>query len=102
MSAKSIYGDRVSGQLACNPQAVLVPSLITQSANLLANLNGQNKATTLAQMDNIRQQLMYIGGVGDSYKPYVSSADASRSLKVGADGKLEVVGALRPLQSTVQ
>ena len=102
MSAKSIYGDRMAGQLACNPQAVLVPSLISQTSNLLLNLTGQNKATTITQMDNIRQQLMYIAGIGDSYKPYVSSANASRSLKTGTDGKLEVVGALRTLQSTVQ
>ncbi len=102
MSAKSIYGDRVSGQLTCNPQAVLVPALLAQTSTLLMNLTGQNKDSTILSMDTIRQQLMYIGGIGDVWKQYVSSANASRSLTVGSDGKLEVVGALRALQSTVQ
>ena len=79
-----------------------MPGLMTQVSQLLSTLDGSNKKTTLAQLDNIRQQLMYVGGIGDGYKPYVSSANASRSLKVDDEGKLEIVGSLGSLQGTVQ
>jgi len=101
MSGKSIYGDSATNTLTCNPQSALVPSLMTQMASLLANLDGTNKATTIAQLDNIRQQLMYIGGVGDSYTPYAPST-RSRGIKANTSGKLEVVGVDRSLQSTVK
>ncbi len=78
-----------------------MPGLMTQVSQFLSTLNGSNKTTTLAQLDNIRRQLMYVGGVGDAYVPFTPAA-RSRGLKVAADGTLEIVGSLGSLQGTVQ
>ena len=93
--SKPIYGDSVE-KLNCVPESAAVTGLIAQTNFLLSSLTTTNKTSILAQLDNVRHQMMYIAGIGDTFQPFQSGTrDASsRGLEkrlVLTGGKLEVV-----------
>ena len=69
--SKHIYGERV-GKLDCLPDADKVTGLVAQANTLLEALNGTNKTSTLAQLDNVRHQLMYVAKIDDYFTPFQS------------------------------
>jgi hypothetical protein len=69
--SKHIYGERV-GKLDCLPDADQVTGLVAQANTLMEALNGTNKTSTLAQLDNVRHQLMYVAKIDKYFSPFKS------------------------------
>lgn len=94
--SKPIYGESAE-KIDCLPDSTQVTGLVAQANFLLESLTGTNKATTLAQLDNVRHQLMYIAGIGTQFQPYQIGSGA-RSRGTAKDvalkgGMLEVMSA---------
>jgi hypothetical protein len=93
--SKPIYGYNLGSGGApsdCVPQAELVPSLLANTAYLLSTLNGTNKASILSQLDNIRQQMMVIGGTSERFVTYKRVEKRTISATQDETGKFTIAG----------
>lgn len=93
--SKPIYGESAE-KVNCLSDSKDVTGLIAQTNFLLESLTGTNKATTLAQLDNVRHQLMYLAGMGTQFQAFqagrnIEARGLSKQITL-KDGVLEVVG----------
>lgn len=97
--SKPIYGEAAE-KVNCLKDSTTVTGLVAQAGYLLNMLDSTNKSSTLAQLDNVRHQLMYVAGIESQYRPFVSGTRSATDRGLGKsiqlkDGKLEVVGTNR-------
>lgn len=94
--SKPIYGNTAE-KVNCLTDSTVVTGLVAQAGYLLNTLEGTNKSSILAQLDNVRHQLMVVAGIGSQYTPFTTGTRSAESRGIGRsiqfkDGKLEVVG----------